>query len=602
MAEGTIDAQQVTSPQTLESSRGRANSESVPQQPKAKTGFIQKSPQELAAQVESVSNILYGNRSPKGEVLRERYKNTRTQIEGLLERGLSNEELGQELDRIYKQGRRDGSYDPTVGENANEFITAEKERLIGFGFSAEEAETRARQDLSREGYLGELRSSRRRQEDEINKRFSEYDEAHPLTPEENAERMARLKEGVIVISDPEQAKRLAENFPGGNFLYHGTEVTQAISILDSGELLNAKALADREETRVASEGGEKKLLKRNSGYEGISWNYREIGAMPGDRYHLVGFLASPVDVLTDGRQLAIPSRPAPHELILMDGDIDANHFYVSKTQQELIASISMGDTNSVLSNISNLSSFREAQASGSSIPEESILNNFSKSGLTDQEMRMMLKSMYSARDNGTIELSPDLLQQAKNDIPVAAVWFQALIDTGRIKNVKGFEDITTVRETIERITPDNSRNFYDEIRTDNRFLAEEVKSEDDKVGSISVPTSDAYLVIPNTDLDRWLGVLARTKVQPKGIVVYDHMAVRLENFASMHRGDNQGLTDILQSAIPPTEGHIDYESQILGEEITPNKMVGYRKHVIAEKHLEHRKVLRKDPQGNLVVA
>lgn len=350
-------------------------------------------------------------------------------------------------------------------------------------------------------------------------------------------------------------------------------------------------------------GGERRFIKRNSGYEGVSWNYNDIGALPGDRYHLVGFLASPDRILSDDLQLAVPSRPAPHELILLNGNIDSQRFYSLKTQQELLMSFGIGESNAVWSNIAQLSFYRENQAKGESniFAKECMLQTYVDQGQGDVEMAEALRGLYTVRQNGTIDFSTDLLQQVKDEVPVAAVWFQALIDTGRIKNVRGFEDVTTVRQAVERVDRDNYKEFLVELRKDKNYLEDAVKEEDDKVTSIGVSVSEMYLVVPNTDLDRYLKVLARCKVQPRGIIAYDHLAVRLENFASKHKGDDKPLADVLRVAIPEGDGYIDYESQILGTSITPDKMAGYRKHVVGEKYLKDRKSLRKDEQGKLVV-
>lgn len=562
-----------------------------------------KSPQELAAQVLRVRGIsLELTRHPKGKELDRLYREMRDYVEKLLETGVSDEQLEIELGELYKQGRELGIYSPLEGEKRDEFLSPLKEFYLNFGYSESEAELEAQKTLSGEGYLAELRRWRRNYEREIDKCFRDFINRYPMTETDESERIRQLRERVIYLTNPEQTRQLAFQFPGGNFLYHGTGVEQAIRILESGSLLNAKALIDAEEERVKREGGEKKIIRHNSGYEGISWSFNKINALPGDRYHLVGFLASPQEILTEDQQLAIPSRPAPYELIQINGKIDSRLYYSIKTQQELMINIGIGEKNSVFSNIIQLSLYRENQAKGGSnlFAEDSLLQNFVNMKLDDTEMSSKLRSLYYLRENGTVELSPDLLQQTSDEIPVAAVWFQALIDTGRIKNVSGFEDVTTVRQIIERINHDNYRAFLEELRKEKQYLKDLVKNEEEKITPISVPVSKMYLVVPNTDLEKYLRVIARCGVQPKGIVVYDHKLVRLENFASTHRGDHETLTQLIREAIPISEGFIDYE-QILGTDITPDKLAGYRRHVIGERYLTNRRSLKKNRGGELII-
>lgn len=579
------------------------NQEDIPIQDQKKR-IIRKPPQELAAQIESVYGTLLNlSHHPEGEQLDEEYKKIKSLVESLLEGGVSEEQLREELERLYEQGKKSGIYSPLEGERKDEFVSYAKDHYLDMGYSSAEAEVQASKMLSKQGYLAELRRWRRDYENNIAKHFQESIDHHPMAETDEAERIKQLRERVIHLTEPEQTRALAAQFPGGNYLYHGTRVEQAIGILESGYLSNAKTLHDAEEERLKREGGERRIIRRNSGYEGISWSFNEIGVLPGDRYHLVGFLASPQEVLTEDQQLTIPSRPAPHELIQINSNIDSAKYYSLKTQQELLIKIEFEESNSVLSNIVQLSLYRGNQADDKDNPyfRDSMLQSFVDEITNDAEMSSKLNGLYSLRENETIELNPCLLQQVNDEVPVAAVWLQALIDTGRIRNVQGFEDVTTVRQAIQSINQENYKKILEELNKERLYLEDSVQDEDDKVTSISVPVSQMYLVVPNTDLERYLRVLARSEVKPKGIIVYDHMAVRLEHFASMHRGDNEAMSQVLNNAITPTEGYIDYEEQILGEMITPDKMVGYRRHVIGENYLTKRKSLRIDENGRLVV-
>ncbi len=198
--------------------------------------------------------------------------------------------------------------------------------------------------------------------------------------------------------------------------------------------------------------------------------------MPGDRYHLVGFLASPKAVLSDQNyQLAIPYRPAPNELILIDSRIDPNRYYEGKCQLELLENLRRGECNSVVSNIILLSMYKENQfaENRSRYADKSMLIDFinAQHRRSDDEIAELL------RENNTIQPSPELLQQrVENEIPVGAVWLQGLIDTRRIKKIRGFEDVTTVRQAIERINGDNLNAFFNEIKIDSLFVKELIKT------------------------------------------------------------------------------------------------------------------------------
>jgi hypothetical protein len=565
---------------------------------------IEKSPQELASQVESVCfTFLDLTGHPEGEALDERYKEQKEYVTKLLESGVSDEELAKELDRLYQEGRQLGIFSPLLGETADEFIQIKKDYYLAWGTNEASAEKEAKDYLTKRGYLGKLREWRKSYEKEIREHFEEFYNQRPLSEAEVKRRIAELKGKCIFIDGQEEAEELAENFSGGNYLYHGTGVKQAIQILESGNLASSKALWEEEKAKAEKEGREPKVFKRNSGYEGVSWNFNEVKAMPGDRYHLVGFLASPEDVLEGGLQLAVPSRPAPNELILIDEEVNADDYYSLKTQEELLLSIGLGETNSVWGNIASLSSFREVEENEkkSLFFSESMLQNFADSELLNEEMEKLLRNKYAVREDGTIRFSPDLLQQVKNELPVGAVWLQALIDTGRMENVPGFEEMNTVREVIEGIDRNNYRNFLGELRKDKAYLDVEYEAKEARLSPVKVPVSDTFLVISSADLGKWLRILARCDQEPKGVVVYDAKDVRLENFATSHRGDNQALSELLRSAIPKKEGFIDYEDEVLGEKITKEKMAGYRQHVVGEQYLTKRRSIKKDADGNIAI-
>jgi len=126
-----------------------------------------------------------------------------------------------------------------------------------------------------------------------------------------------------------------------------------------------------------------------------------------------------------------------------------------------------------------------------------------------------------------------------------------------------------------------------------------------KITPIQVPVSKLYLVVPKHDLEKYLRVLARcdTNTWPKGIIVYDHRQIRLENFASLHVGDHATFTQWLRNLIPPKtpeEGYIDYCQTFLGRpEISHKDRTGYARHVLKDSIIPKRPSIVKD--GNSLV-
>jgi hypothetical protein len=565
---------------------------------------INKSPQELAAQMIDIPNVgLKFDLGDSGAEADFRYVQWQTKISELLNSGIGDDELIKELDKIYLEGQSLGTYAPVTAERFQEEKKSEIERYKSSGYSEEEAIDLIDKRYGGAGYLAEVRRNRRNSEAEVSRQFGEYTDNHPMDTETEKEIIEDLRKRCIDVEDTEDGY-LSDEFPGGNFLYHGTKVAHAISILDSGTLASGKTLIDREKDKAKSEERDVSHIQNNSGYEGISWSFNEIAALPGDRYHLVGFVASPESVLDGDMQLAIPSRPAPNELILINGGINANSYYEAKTQYELMAGFNMGEMNSVLSNLISLSAFREVENSGKKLDmvSDPLLKTFSETDMPDDEMADMLRTKYIKGDDGLIKFSTDLLQQVNNEVPVAAVWIQSLIDSGQISRVKGFEQIKTVREAIAKINDGNIKNFYKLLKENNSPNVRKTETEEDKAGSVEVPVDQMYLVVGKRDLEKWLKIIARSGKTPKGIIVVDHKKVRLEYFASSHRGDQDVLTEELRRVIPKNDGLIDYDEQVLGEKITDEKMAGYKKHVIGEKYLGNRKSIRKSEDGNLIVS
>lgn len=565
------------------------------------TNIVKKSPQELAAQTKDIYGVNFELKfGEKGKILDEKFKKTKKDIKDLLGSNIGDEELSVELDDLYQEAKSEGLYDSVKSPNTQEFFDLEKQKQIGFGYNENEAENEAKKRMSQIDFLGNLRLQRRYYEQDIQKKFDNFGKEEPIDPVVEKERIDEYRKKCIFLTENQPEGFLTDQFPGGNFLFHGTNIDQAIKILESGDLVNSKELDDREERKSKEEGRPKSLLKRNSGDEGISWNFNRVSALPGDRYHLVGFLGSVDDLLSEDLQLTVPSRPAADELIMINREINPDSFYQGKIQFELFRNMAIGvDDNGVVSNINYLSEFNQAESKQNS---ESMIHNFCQNEMSDEEMTNFLRSKYTITENGRINFSVDLYQQIKKDIPVGAVWLQALIDTGRIKNIPGMENVSNLRQVEKMINIDNKNNFLYEIKKDLDLLKESYNPEEEKVKGISVSTSEMYMVLPKKDLEKWLKVLARTNPKIKGVLVYDDKKVRLENFASEHTGDHGNLTQILRQAIPIREGYLDYEEEMLGSKITPDKMRGSKHQVIGEEFIKIRKSVKKGKNGELIIS
>ena len=457
-------------------------------------------------------------------------------------------------------------------------------------------------------YIEELRQWRLNHEKEIRSQFNQFLEQHPLDPDIERIRIAELRRLIVEPDNPEALDYFRQNFPSGNFVYHSTEFRKVIKILTSGYLKNVKALKE-------THG---KYVPNNSGYEGISWSLNdEIEALPGDRFHLAGFLGSPEKILDPNQQFTIPSRPSPSELIQINGDIEPNEFYDLNIQIEIYRRSSLdGESNSVASNLLSVANFESKNTSeDDSIP---MLIKFLNEHPDDQELAQELRKFYQIRikdgqlkrfgenfnnSDSTIKLSEALLQQS--EIPVAAAWIQALIDTGRINNDPDFQGLTTVRAIVQKM-PGKTNPLKEEFFKEMDYLNPLWEEQERKITSIQVPVSKLYLVVPRHDLEKYLQILARCEPStwPKGIIVYDNRQIRLENFASLHTGDHATLSQWLQNLIPlktPAEGYIDYCSTFLGKpEISPEDRAGYRGHVIKDSIIPERPRITVD-NGRLII-
>ena len=559
-----------------------------------------KSSQEIAAQINVDPYI--SDHSMSIEQARELHRQAQDLkfiVEAMKPYMKSDEELDVRLKEFKNQAEKTGVWQPTKGQGANERITYSIDQFKGYGYSEEEASLKALDILEKNGYLNAIKEKRREQERLFKDPISEYVKNHDLADDIEKEQFQLLLKDTVDLTSltSDELTRLSHDFPSGNFLYHGSGTEQLIRIIDSGALMNARALYERENKVSQTEDRDTQLVKRNSGYEGISWSMNGIDALPGDRYHLAGFIAAPEAVLGDNQQLAVPSRPAPNEVLQMSGSIEATKFYDAKTQLELYRDTGIfSEINSVFGNLSALNKWQTETYR--QLGNEPMLYKVKNDLLSQPDYQKKLRDFYTVESDGKIRLSSDLLQQTDNDIPVAAVWLQAAIDTGRLSETQfaGQE----LSEIIAKLNAENVKDLLSLSQQDWQTY-EHVLDEAEKMESnIEVSVENMWFVAPRKDASMWFKVFARSQHKPAGILLYDDKKVRLENFASSHRGDHTELTHELQQAIMSDNvDYIDY-SRVLGTEFTEDMRAGYQHQVIAERYLSNRSSIRKD-NGWLII-
>ena len=167
---------------------------------------------------------------------------------------------------------------------------------------------------SSESFIPVLRSLREKQEAAFRKPISGFIDHFPMKPEEEQREISSLTDSMIDISSitEEERKKISLDFPSGNFLYHGSSTANLISIFMSGDIVNGRLLMMRQ---ITAGTHIRSSSRNNGGLLGVSWSMNNIDALPGDRFHLAGFLVSPEHALSNDQRLVIPSKPAPFEVL-----------------------------------------------------------------------------------------------------------------------------------------------------------------------------------------------------------------------------------------------------------------------------------------------
>lgn len=349
---------------------------------------------------------------------------------------------------------------------------------------------------------------------------------------EEEKRVEKLREKVFDLAGSEPGE-LASQFPSGNFLYHGSSIDKIEKIFQSSGLKNGIALVE--------DNPETSGFDLNSGYEGISWSMNEIDALPGTRGHIAGFVAAPEDVLADDEQLVVPSRPAPYEVLQMNKKIDAKELYRLKTQYETWGDggISLGEKNNVHNNLMRMLMYQEGDTFFGSAKA------YQYDGDTSAEE---MRKHFTLDEDKKVVWDEDM--QQKSEVPPALPWFQALIDRGSLQRA-GYEDLKDVESVVEQTKHDEDfvKRLIATVKYETKPVEEAYEQGLDAASAVRIRPEEMYFVTSHQDLEPWLKVMARNRVEPKGILLYDDDQVVVENFASDYEGNHKELGAEIGNAV-----------------------------------------------------
>lgn len=139
----------------------------------------------------------------------------------------------------------------------------------------------------------------------------------------------------------------------------------------------------------------------------------------------------------------------------------------------------------------------------------------------------------------------------------------------------------------------------DELEAQIMAIADELRGNLCAQNDVRVPIEKLYMVVPEKDLEDWLRVLVRCASKPAGIVAYDDTTVRLEDFASDHKGDGDELARQLRGIVGETAETLTY-ADVLGSEFNDSMRYGDANQLIGPKYLANTKRIVME-NGKLVV-
>lgn len=416
-------------------------------------------------------------------------------------------------------------------------------------------------DLYKE-YLKSLRSDRLYASKKLKDSWTPFSflSDHPLDTEVESHRIEELRKIVLNNTEltEEQTDELRKIFPSGNFLYHGSDLDGCVKILDSGEIASTATLKGRNHD-IQSKAGEDC---------GIAWNFNKVGVLPGDPYHISGFLTSPESVLRSSKtKLIVPWRPGENELELIPSNFDYKKYTHATTQQEIMVGAYF-----------QAAEFKRYQIEGEEMhdtiftsPDLSLSQNLTavrEGVLTVDELR----KFYEIKDDGVIEFDPDIITDGRGLSSIVAL--QAYLDNPLMKTPRFTDRLQIKGEDITQLT---DKEVFDILDAGIRGLSFDYRQglmkelEDLQAGTddITVGIENTIFVAPENDLEQWLKILARTGKSPKFILPF-HPATgpRIPKWKEFY-GDQDKMTEVLSSfvdTVVPEKKVIPWE-EIVGQPI-----------------------------------
>lgn len=250
---------------------------------------------------------------------------------------------------------------------------------------------------------------------------------------------------------------------------------------------------------------------------------------------------APENLLRDDTYMVVPSRPAPYEVLQISKGVDPKEFYSLKNQLETWGdgNISLGERNNVDDNLIHMLMYREGD----------MINGYSRVYDYDGDLSAAeLQKYYKINEHGSVIWDDDLYQ--KSEVPPALPWLQSLIDW-KIFAKNDLEELDSVQKAVDyaKSNEDFIRSLIATEREIKKPIFERYEKMQEGAKAIRLPMDQMYFVASHHDLEDWLRVMARTGVQPKGILLYDDNQVILENFASQYEGNHKELSREIGQAV-----------------------------------------------------
>jgi hypothetical protein len=382
------------------------------------------------------------------------------------------------------------------------------------------------------------------------------------------------------LRTPASREQLAEIFPSGNFLFHGTTVNGAIQILESGQIKSSSQLMkERPLTDEQISSG---------GVIGVSFSLNQIVAVPGDYRHMVGFVAPP-EALSGN--YFIPFAAAPYEVQLTGPKFDKERWRKIDTRAACWRYVMME-----LAMYGAHATTQELHDKLDELPFEIARRKCRDGEITSDDILALTEDEYE-ESSDKFMLNFDESCTTDTETSILAAIIQKMIEEGDAKSVINRE-VTSFAELqpieillLGRAALPSSMDqeaiadsvFGDVIEVSFKDYEKAITTYSD---GVKVDTSELVFVCPDRDLAQWQAIIAKQPHKPKGIIVYDARQVRTPNFVMQRDdGDQDALSQSLRSQIPENDQTVDWLQWLPNGELKMEK--GQSSHLVANSHTLH---------------